>query len=93
MNQEDVAVIIVFPLSHPPLTKGKECECERCHTAAWVSDTSIDAVKEATPTLQIKYICFECFGSFTKENQGEGAISLMPLSKGQVEEILKKIRK
>ena len=75
-----------------PVTKGIEAVCVECQHPIWISDTTIKAIKEYNPTLDLeikppKALCLECgIISMQEENK-----KIMPTSQTQIDEIKKNI--
>jgi hypothetical protein len=84
-TEDDDLIIIVSPMHHPHYTKGRVCECARCHKEAWLSDTSIDAVKEKMPDNPVQFICLNCFAPYMKEKKEE--LNFFSLTDAQKDEI------
>ena len=85
------ATIVVSPMADHN-TKGRICQCEKCgKQGCWLSDSSIDAVKEKTPDItdaEIHIICLDCFFSVAKEHKAKGEeVKILGITKTQMDEI------
>lgn len=88
-KNDDSVVIIVSLLHHPVATQGRVCECAMCRKEAWLSDSSIDAVKENSPNIPVRLICMNCFGLMQEKEQ---EIKFQNFTKAQLAEIRSSIR-
>jgi len=90
----EVEKVIVVVGTLQPKTPGRPCQCAGCGHAAWLSDTSIDAVKEAELNSKlVELLCIHCFVKLRIEEIKKGRdIAIMDFTKAQQEEIKKYFR-
>lgn len=87
-KKKEETAIIVMPMRFIPYTNGRICECTKCHQEAWLSNTSMDAVKENTPGGSVIFICLDCFQAFHNEQKNKGEeIKILPLTDSQKSEL------
>lgn len=89
-NKDDEAFLVVLPMYYAEagITKGKKCVCSKCNTVAWLSDSTLEAVKLTMPDKPTTIICNDCLKTVMLTNSLEGkGTTIMGLTKEQIAEI------
>ncbi len=52
---------IAVCMTNKGMTQGKDAECCTCQAKVWLSDSTVEAVKEKDPEGVVEPICLMCF--------------------------------